>query len=1836
MKKIYSSLLVLVFAFGVFQQANAQQVIPTGNEQADFINAYKLVFEKAYDNYRTNGSNVDSLLFPTFGEGSVYMIKTGADKGKFVLPTAIPGNYTTVTGEPYEEYLWQNQEHYSLKIESFWKRVAIFSSSLQHNGSTVSWETSYFTALFDSYFRENWYELMDEDRLENGISNRVDMLIIPAFSAYGEDYKYFIDQIFDEHPAITEKLNNYLATGGTIYAEGNAVYFVEKLGYLQNNAVDFSDAVGNFEGGNYTLNTNQATHAINFAAENNDMQIYAHSIPFVSSAGLETILSLQTDGRPVVFELNNENANGGRIICNLGLPTVEGFNVAGNMQSQYFLNTLLYSFAEDADVTRRVWNELPNGVTANSNAISYNRTDTFDVVITCRNLCTSEITDLKITEDIKEYFTLYQILNDDEEVVFDTANNVLVFQNVNIPALSQREIRYQLITPSPEDSIHAEVNNFITWQTLIYPSYNTTEYTAESGKRTYYNYRNYADLMFSAEIVADADFTENNRFLRYGYAPYSVSTQIENKERTASNSTVYTQIIPMDVPLYSVDRSLNIPILKTPGGQYVDILRGSENSTAPIYDLDSDGHPDVWLDTASIYPKGFTIEIDTVFWINPWEHLRESDTLYFEDIDHDGVHPLDTNRDGTVDIGNLSDRIRVWKLTWDVEDVPAYQVYEPYCSYTLWLDAPNLYSLSTGVAYAEGTLENDFDEMFFPYTEDLNSANLADPTWQYWMKSNELGETEYKHLVKRIVDSDTTLQYIDINSPEYTELPNDFVYGSAPVPYGEFVAVIMLGGEEIDMYNPKPESSLYSKIDYKTVFNEQRTSPLPTMYIHMDRGHYNHFSFTHLTQNPRYTDQNVDLTTLPLYGEADLELKIDVATEYSYYWVRNFGYDVHFNDPSLALDGVDGLGDGIFGYMVYDIPKGYGGYSIDLPRKADGTFDIDSIVRIDGMDFNRWIENENTGDSIEIWEDNFKYSIFIPQLLVPPAMDDDNHDGINDWIDDRGDRFYNIGNLHDNFMLGNGESYPNYPETPFTDPIYGTIYSGWYPGADETYGDDDYEQLGKVEITINAIYNGDGYEGPVELSKGGWLALESLNGGSPYTVFSHAINGYAKGTDLQINSHSTPSTVHFGIDTTFIKHHIYDANEPHTFDSKFDPYFTSAGYENAAAKVYVGGNDPCSLIEPDISMSAIIDPEYRHTTVTLIPHADPENPVLENFPMEVEGAFVEFRVDLTNSSDFYWKNLEINTLLPDNYGEVVMEYMAVPRPLLPNEDINTFSAAWNGENSEGDVLLTLGNELPKLESYHRAYYVALIKVNEQLENGVYYVDFDFSATEESYDLTHSEDISFEIPQASFSISERDDYGNITEYQDFIIGQTDLGNFLVDVRPEFTSFEDVRWANYNVNENHFADMVYLPSDVADSVETVDLSSFKNFPNDDTLSIYMLQKGEVNTTANPHRTYISEEQTLNYSYLGDDLEKYSSKDVYVAAIGPQIQIEQSIYKLNGKLYPIYKFSDDYDYLNVEVKIEVTSTGNDMAQSVIADFYSPEFFVLDTKSLPAEIQVEGEKIRIFLGDMVPGETETYYLKFNTANEISGESQSTANDKVNPTNIVIDYHKATYNGALDGYQYKIKSDEDLIVPVVELTANSYNTNSLRSMPQAGSILDYSVNISSFVSPVTNCYVTAYAVVNKDTVVVEEKLQIFNLNESKDVEFSYKIPKNAYYLELITVADSKQLVYEFNETDNIVKKKIKLGNVKPEVVEIYTYPNPFKANTTLNYFVKGEISEIDVTIYDIKGKPMSIFDASAEMGHNKLDIIGLNYQTGAYIYILKATLPDGTIQKYSGKMIVE
>lgn len=1866
---------ILIISLPIFISSlfSKDSIIPTDSSQSDFLNAYKLVLYESYIDYRFTSTTIDTILFPKWGEETIYWVKTGANKGSFVYPDKVPTTYSSVSYSEQEQYNWQEQNHYAIQYKPNSKLIGIFKSNLVKDNSTVSWEARYFKNLFDSYLFDYIHYYTNELEIDTaGINGSTQIIIIPAFSLQNGDNKYFIDSIFRYCRNLKAKFDAFLARGGTIYAEGNAVYFIEKLGYLTEGAVDFSNFIDpDPENNLLNLNFVSLSNPISFTQNATGNYLYSNAIPTVALNNAEIIAT--TDGEaPAVFVLKANQANGGKIICNLGIPTVGGTNAlqSGSRQLQWTLNALMYAFSKNIDVVRSIYNDIADSIPAGKNAIAYDIVDTFEVRIKIRNLSNEAIDNLEINEYIRNaniggtsrtYFDYVDVITPGVSSTY--SGNRLKFFNISMPANSEKEIIYRLKTPLPGSIVHENVDLFLSWASYIYCSYNVTVYNDEQGYNSYNKYRNYADIMFSARIVADADLNWKN-FLGLYYQPFKVFMIMENKQRTSAEKTVYTQYIPKDVPFYWSDKSINIPILKTPGGKYVDVLRGSNDQNNPEYDMDNDGKPDAWLDTASIYPKGYKIEETEVYWLNPWEHLRSGNHFYYEDIDHDGLQAQDIDGDGIVDIEEPGDKIRVWKVTWEIGKISGYEYFDPYCSYEIWVDPPDLVPMSAGVGFAYHRC-NAVPGMFYPYSEDINNPNLADTSWKHWMERDANGNIIWKQLIYQKIHNYEGFTFIDTLNERYRLLGTDFCVGTVPQPHREFIAVLSLGGEEIDMTHPTPQQSLYSKVEYKTIFKESRTTPIRTTYTYY-APLPNPLQFEYLSNTFTITDTSGrdTLKYLPEWGKVNLIFDALASTEYSYYWIRNAGHDVDYNDPSLAIEGNEKLGDGVFGYMIYDIPKGLGGYKITLPKKPDGSYDIDKIVSIDGDIFKKWLDNPNTKNEIEIWEDPFEYHVYIPQLLIPPALDDDNFDRIDDWIDDRGDRFCSrTGFLHDAFMLDNGEQWLNYPEQPFKDDIYGMVDSGWYHGPDNTYGDDFFEALGKTHIQIHAIYEGKGREGPIDISKGGWLVVEEIFGGSPWVIFSHTLSAYAKGVDYTLTSRANPTIVRFGRDTIYIKHTIQDTKEPHNFDVNFDPYHVSYGYGEATITTLAGGKDPCSLIEPPITSSTIIDPKYDHRQVRLIPYADTTNPDLAGYPRNTEGTFLIVRVEVMNGTEQNWINTKLTPIIPPELGntKIEMGYVAYPRPLVPakvdpvtgeiiqgGDDIGAFRAGWRFNQPEGEVLIKMGNTLPLLQPSRRAYFVYLVKIDETLPKGVYSIGFFISGEKRYYyerasnkkerdDKTLINQINYDVPPVYFSISTKKPDGNVAEYQKIVIGTGSLNNIKVKTTDYYKGLENAKWSLKDVNNTDFSTMtnkLNVKYDPISKTETIDLSQFNEFPTTTNTKFYILQQGEVNSYEAGENVDITTGEELNFTVQPFGKYLTTDKKITVITSGPKIIAYKNIKSINGvpvKNNQLLGWGENGVY-EVEAIIGIQNLGNDIADKTELLIQIGQNYLPIEKFLPNYCSLQNSLIKANLSACVPGEKKEFSIKFNVSDKACSEIYSISD--------IIRDIKINYYGRMnlknpEKSLFSYSDNNVLNLPAADLRIKSLLIN--KNLISIGELAFITAEVENGQFGTKNITLEIFAILNNsDTVLVaKEQIDKFAPKSSQTFNFNFFVPDTVGFIKFFANL-STESIEEFCMTNN--SKELVVPIKGPAwILNVNNIPNPFKNITELNYTLPRPVDDLTISIFNLDGVEVQrITNCPATVGSHSLSWNASNIPNATYMVKFTAKNLIGDIETYYMKCIKE
>ncbi|MFN3306804.1 MAG: hypothetical protein ACK42Z_06425 [Candidatus Kapaibacteriota bacterium] len=110
------------------------------------------------------------MLFPNYGEFSIYWIAEGENAGAFVYPDRITKDFASVSKVELPNYIWNNRKHYSLQFKHNSQIVCIFQSEIQNNNTTVSWASVYFKNLFDLNFYDNMYYILNEKILKVSVS----------------------------------------------------------------------------------------------------------------------------------------------------------------------------------------------------------------------------------------------------------------------------------------------------------------------------------------------------------------------------------------------------------------------------------------------------------------------------------------------------------------------------------------------------------------------------------------------------------------------------------------------------------------------------------------------------------------------------------------------------------------------------------------------------------------------------------------------------------------------------------------------------------------------------------------------------------------------------------------------------------------------------------------------------------------------------------------------------------------------------------------------------------------------------------------------------------------------------------------------------------------------------------------------------------------------------------------------------------------------------------------------------------------------------------------------------------------------------------------------------------------------------------------------------------------------------------------------------------------------------------------------------------------------------------------------------------------------------------
>ncbi len=1851
----WRSFVLVSFSFALLW--GGVTIIPTDETQTSLPNAYLFAWRKAaYDQWVLLGE-IDPDLGAAYGELPILWLASGPYRGAFLLPdTLIDREFSWVWVPTFD--IDGVPRAYSISFPGG-ECIALYKSVVVDDmGQSVTWETYYFPAMFQTLMGDgvdSWAFLVT-DSATTSFDWNVRMLVIPAFESYGYDAGYYIREVAERFPGFGDVLRAFLEGGGTIYAEGNGGYLLEAYGILPPGTIDLSDRVDGFLPSMMAaVEVVDSSHPLGFVSVTDS--IYTVSAPTLPE-GYRTILRFSATwdgddvGKPAAVEISGADALGGRIILMAGVPTAGAIATDDPNQWLWSANALLYAFSHKLLHFRSVHSPvvLPESTHVAPYAIPADDSVTFEVSVHLRNLWDEPIEDLTVTEYKNSYFYYVDCPGGPAPSV--SGDEISWFLG-SMDAGETRLITYRLRTPAPDDPLTGTIDDYgLTGDNRICPSTGIASYTHGGVSDVDYRYDVWMRVLFNADIVADADLNWKNILGEY-FQPFKIFMIFENKERTDALETKYVQYVPIDVPVYWCSAE-EIPIVRTPGGRFVDVLRGTADSTEGFpasveYDMDGDGDPDAWLDFSSIWPRPTSAVLESVYWLNPWSGE-------YEDIDHDGSRAQDLNGDGVVDVPEPGDMIRAWRLEWDIGIVGGYEWHDPYASWELWIDPPPLLDMAFGAAEHLGLPRGERPDSVRGFFYD---------NWEWWMEHDSSGNVVYVRFIKMSMGSYEGFRF-DPDTSTPTDLDSfEQDWGVIPYPRSEYIVVMNLGGREPTMTSPFPpeEDTLYGKVTYTTIWGKYKTTPIRVSYTYFTPLP-NPLQFEYVCQSYEIIDPATGsrLDFLPSGDDAYIDFKVTASTEYSRYWLANVGHDYGEFEYDYTSGGrgwtrtstvPDGLGDGVFGYIVVTIPKGFGGYEIDLPRTGSGELDWSQIFPEYEtlVDTNPYVPTEPF-----CIEYPFKYELYCPQILIPPALDDDNFDGVDDWEDDFGDRFVSsTGYLHDIFPPGTGEDAESLFELNPWDTsvaIEGDLahaHPGWCPGADSTYGDDLPEKLGATCITLRAIWHGYGYEGPVKINEGAVLVNEEIFGGSPWVQWTHALLAEAKGNKIALGRNVTPTVVSLYPDTIYLRYRIYDANEPHEFNEDFDPYVTSYGTEDYTVQVHVGGREPASLFVPDHLSRSRVDLVDDATFVSIVPEF-PDSLISEaGYTRSVDGAVLTVIVEVQNGSGKTWDDLTCRPDLSElGATEPFFWYGVYPRPFVPahydesvggwvpGDDPRTFHAGWRFNDSEREVLFQLGNPdgsvtIPEVLSSRRVYFVYHFLLDPTLGLGVHRIGFRITGTERDYwdDVGSGTPFELSVPEGMFAVV---DWGGV-ESPSFVIAKASLEE-LVDTLPGYVDVPtpvEARWSWSQPDPAHFDDGLYSPiaGTFTDSVLVLlpPAEAVEFPPSPSRTDVWLIARAIVDAPAPSDDLLISAHPFVRYTdFMGVERLRRSWAS-YICARGPQVLPLKRVAEVNGEQVDSTGFFVLLQGDNeVVVNLDAVNAGNDIA--VHPKFYvqigKDAYFDGIDSAYTFSYDPETRTVEIEVGDILPNERRTIPLwlavpvvntedvlelcyaftaefyaaeeGFARALEMRKFSETDAETLFYGANLSVSDEDVSV--APEGYQL---GDEVAINVKVHFSGNTKFENvPVRLVAEDG-------------SPVCDDQtIPLLSAATADTVYV--------------VTFSHTVSDD--YEKLFVLVDPDSAFGEITESDNAAKVELFTGKGKL-VRDVVNFPNPFKNYTEFVYTLTRPARSVRVEVYTLRGRLVRSFDCPTTPGYNSVgwdgrDSNGDPIGNGSYVYKLIAEDFDG------------
>jgi len=491
-----------------------------------------------------------------------------------------------------------------------------------------------------------------------------------------------------------------------------------------------------------------------------------------------------------------------------------------------------------------------------------------------------------------------------------------------------------------------------------------------------------------------------------------------------------------------------------------------------------------------------------------------------------------------------------------------------------------------------------------------------------------------------------------------------------------------------------------------------------------------------------------------------------------------------------------------------------------------------------------------------------------------------------------------------------------------------------------------------------------------------------------------------------------------------------------------------------------------------------------------------------------------------------------------------------------------------------------------------------------------------------YNGKNSSALQIEIPTIKYSITTKNNAGQITSPQKFVIGKGKLSNIVVSNTALLKPLQMVKWSFDDVMPSDFDKLTKtLPVTMAGN-EQISLAQFGDFPSLDTSKIVILEKFQTNISKTTD-TLASSAENLNYTYNGKSYVVSDSALKFIP-LGPMVQVRKQVVAVNGVPYDGTPVTISASTVTLDVRVSVVNYGNDIASQVDVDLDDAENYTVETSTLPAGCTYSSGVTSCNFGTVIPGQYKEYIIQFKIVDAETNDITSIIkeiNSLFKGTFVEEEFDsKDTDPLKLNAYDFKLQSlsYQQIDNNKISITASAVN----RGIDGA--------NVKFRIYPVIDGVVQSN--IAESTINNMANTQVAQINTE------YYFGSTQGQLSLVAYIDPDNEYQELFENNNMAELKFTLTSFEDVVNNkgFIAFPNPSKDEVNFQYILSKPAKNVTVKFYTLSGTEVDkIISTSAVNGENHLNCNIQNLAPGKYIY--KVTIDCGTeVLHYNGMLVKE